>query len=122
MAINRRLLLPFAALIFFTILFCLPGSSFPKDDWLSKVSFDKFVHVGIFTVLLFLWCRALITNRRRTYIILVIFAIMYGLLIEVVQDQLIDNRSWDLGDVAADFIGSLLGVFVWDRYKKNKPL
>ncbi len=47
---------------------------------------------------------------------------MYGLLIEVVQDQLIDNRSWDLGDVAADFIGSLLGVFVWDRYKKNKPL
>ena len=122
MIVHRKLLLPIAALIFFTILFCLPGSAFPKDDWLSKISFDKWVHIGIFSVLLFLWCRALIVNRRRTYIILILISILYGFLIEVMQDRFVINRSYDMGDVAADFIGSILGVVVWYKYKKNKPL
>lgn len=122
MATNRRFVLPIAALIFFTILFCLPGSAFPKEDWLSKISFDKFVHIGIFTVLLFLWSRALDANSLASYIILIIVAVLYGLLIEFVQDRLVTNRSWDLGDVAADFAGGLIGIFAWDWYKKNKPL
>ena len=122
MVIRRKLLLPIAALIFFTVLFCLPGSAFPKDDWLSKISFDKWVHIGIFTVLLFLWCRALIINNQRASIILVIIAVLYGFLIEIIQDRFVTNRSYDMGDVAADFIGSIIGVAVWYRYKKNKPL
>src|SRR6188508_241274 len=117
MVVHRKLLLPIAALIFFTILFCLPGSAFPKDDWLSKISFDKWVHIGIFSVLLFLWCRALIVKSRRTYIVLILIAVLYGFLIEVIQDRFVINRSYDMGDVAADFIGSILGVIVWYRYK-----
>jgi len=122
MATNRRFVLPIAALIFFTILFCLPGSAFPKEDWLTKISFDKFVHIGIFTVLLFLWCRALRVDSLSGYFIAIIVAVMYGLLIELIQDRLITNRSWDMGDVIADFAGSLVGVLAWDWYKKNKPL
>ncbi len=121
MPTTRNLLLPIAALIFFTILFCLPGSAFPKDDLLSEMYFDKWVHIGIFTVLLFLWCRALNVNQVIFYIILVILAIMYGFLIELIQDKLVDNRSWDLGDVVADFIGSIVGVLVWYGYKKIDP-
>ena len=122
MVITRKLLLPIAALIFFTILFCLPGSAFPKDDWLSKIAFDKWVHIGIFTVLLFLWCRGLTLNSQSAYITLVIIAVLYGFLIEIIQDRFVANRSYDMGDVAADFIGSVIGVVIWYRYKKNKPL
>ena len=119
---TRNLLLPIGALIFFTILFCLPGSAFPKEDWVSKVYFDKWVHIGIFTVLLFLWCRVLGLSRIRVYILIVLYAIAYGFLIEFIQDRFVDNRSWDLGDVAADLVGSIFGIWVWVRYKKNRPL
>ena len=119
---TRNLFLPIGALIFFTILFCLPGSAFPKEDWLSKVYFDKWVHIGIFTVLLFLWCRSLGVGRVMAYILLVLIAITYGFLIEFIQDRFVDNRSWDLGDVAADFVGSIVGILVWKGYKKNRPL
>ncbi len=118
----RNLLLPVSALIFFTILFCLPGSAFPKEDWLTDLYFDKWVHIGIFTVLLFLWCRAIQVRQPVIYIILVAIAIMYGFLIESIQDRLVENRSWDLGDVVADFIGSIIGVRIWYWYKKNRPL
>lgn len=122
MPTTQNLLLPTAVLIFFTILFCLPGSAFPKDDWLSEVYFDKWVHIGIFTVLLFLWCRALSVKNVIFYIILLISAIIYGFLIEFIQDRFVDNRSWEFGDVVADFIGSICGVLVWHVYKKNRPL
>ena len=122
MPISRNLLLPLAALIFFTILFCLPGSAFPKEDWLSEVYFDKWVHIGIFTVLLFLWCRALQINRVVFSIVLILLAIIYGFLIEFIQDQFVTNRSWDLGDVIADFVGSICGALAWYGYKKNRPL
>ena len=49
-------------------------------------------------------------------------AVLYGLLIEFVQDRLVTNRSWDMGDVVADFAGSIIGVVAWNWYKKNKPL
>jgi VanZ family protein len=119
---NRKLLLPILALIFFTILFCLPGSALPKEDWLSDIWFDKWVHIGIFITLLLLWCRALKLERSSTYVIAIMVAIAYGLSIEIIQDRLVTNRSFDLGDLLADFIGSMLGVWLWVRYKKNKPL
>jgi VanZ family protein len=49
-------------------------------------------------------------------------AVAYGLSIEIIQDRLVTNRSFDLGDLLADFIGSIIGVWLWVRYKKNKPL
>jgi len=119
---SSSLLLPVTALIFFTILFCLPGSAFPKEDWVSEIYFDKWVHIGIFTVLLFLWSRSLGVSRMTGFILLVLIAIIYGFLIELIQDKLVENRSWDLGDVAADFVGSIVGILVWKGYKKNRPL
>lgn len=121
MVIRRKLLLPIAALIFFTVLFCLPGSVLPKEDWLTKIYFDKWVHIGIFTVLLFLWCRALTVDTQRAVIFLVGIAILYGLLIELIQDRLVANRSWDMGDVVADFFGTIIGVLIWYWYKKINP-
>jgi VanZ family protein len=118
---NRKLLLPILALIFFTILFCLPGSALPKEDWLSDIWFDKWVHIGIFITLLWLWCRALKLERSSAYIIAIMVAVAYGLSIEIIQDRLVTNRSFDLGDLLADFIGSMLGVWLWVRYKKINP-
>ena len=118
LSLNRKLLLAIGAFIFFSFLFCLPGSALPKEDWLDKIWFDKWVHIGIFFVLLFLWTRALEINTLQGFTIAVIVALLYGLSVEIVQDRFIPNRSFDLGDLAADFIGSLGGVWLRTRYKK----
>jgi VanZ family protein len=107
------------ALVFFSFLFCIPGSAIPKDDWLDKIWADKWVHIGIFTSLGFLWSNALEINTTRVFFILVFVAVLYGLAIEIVQDQFITNRSFDLGDLVADFIGCLGGVWLRTRYIKK---
>ena len=116
---NRKLLLAVSVLIFFSFLFCLPGSAIPKDDWLDAIWADKWVHIGIFTVLIFLWCRALEITALNVFVGVIIVAVLYGLMVEIVQDRFIPNRSFDLTDLVADFIGSLIGLWLWIRYIKK---
>jgi len=110
-------------LLIMTVLFVLPGSSFPEEHWFDKVYFDKWVHVGLFAVLLFLWRSSFTATMRSYTIILLCSAFFYGLAIEIIQGLWIPNRSADIFDVMADMTGSLLGILVWQGvYKKNKPL
>jgi VanZ family protein len=110
-------------LVLMCILFFLPGSAFPQENWLDQIHFDKWVHVGLFAVLLFLW-RSSFNWSANYYVILLLFcALAYGLAVEFIQKFWVANRSFDLFDVLFDMIGSALGLFVWSRvYKKNKPL
>ena len=109
-------------LMVMNILFVLPGSALPKSNWMTDWHVDKWVHIGLFAVLIFLWCRAFEISAGKKLIV-IISAIAYGILVEVVQKTWVPNRSFDLYDVAADAAGSLIGLFVWLRVKeKNKPL
>ena len=114
-----RLAIALIWFLFISYLFFLPGSALPTDDWMDKIWFDKWVHIGFFSVLSFLWCWALPVSSNR-FILFFLSTVVYGLLVEICQDQLIINRSFDLLDLLADSIGSIIGIWVW--YKKNKPL
>ncbi len=106
-------------LIFISILFFLPGSALPKEDWLDKIYFDKWVHFILFTVLLFLW-RFYFPVAIKYSALLIVAAILYGLGVEVIQEHYIPNRSFDLGDVAADTTGAFAGLLYWTgRYIKK---
>ena len=114
-----RLTLAIAYLLIISVLFCLPGSAFPKSNWLSDIYFDKWVHIGFFAVLIILWnWAANSTNRNWSWTILVA-AVMYGLVVEFVQHNFIPNRGFDMGDWIADIAGSLLGVWFYGRYIKK---
>jgi VanZ family protein len=109
--------------IIITILFCLPGSALPKENWLTRIGFDKIVHFCFFAALLFLWRIAFDQAHRNLSALLLICASVYGLLIEIIQAEWVPNRSFDLYDVVADAAGAVMGIYVWWRvYKKNKPL
>jgi len=100
-------------------LFFLPGSALPQEDWLNKIYFDKWVHVGLFAVLIFLWRSAFDSNFNNYNWFLILSAMLYGLLVEFIQKQWVANRSFDLYDVVADLTGSIIGLVVWLRvYKK----
>jgi VanZ family protein len=102
-----------------SILFFLPGSALPKENWLDQIYFDKWVHIGLFAVLIFLW-RSSFNYKISNYNLILFFtALLYGFMVEVIQLYFISNRSFDLYDVAADMTGSVLGLLIWLRtYKK----
>ncbi len=117
---------PWLLLFWFTlmnVLFFLPGSAFPKENWLSAIYFDKWVHIGLFLVLAFLARTALKLHRKNEAMVLLVVLLIYGLSVEWVQGHWVVNRSFDLNDVWADMTGGLLGAAIaWWVYKKNKPL
>jgi len=102
------------------ILFFLPGSAFPSENWLSKIYFDKLVHVGLFAILIFLW-RSAFNSEFSAYNFLLLFsALLYGIMVEYIQRYFVANRDFDLYDVVADMIGSILGLLVWLRTYRKK--
>jgi VanZ family protein len=109
-----------------TILLVLPGSSFPKEDWLSKIWFDKWVHIGMFAILVFLWCwsslprYSIAANRKKVFIRVAVIAVLYGIAMEFIQKYFVPNRSFDFGDILADAAGSFLGfLYSGRRYIKK---
>jgi len=119
----RSVLLALSWLTLMTVLFCLPGSALPKSNFFTEIHIDKWVHVGLFLVL-YLLLRAALSWKLNSYAIAVLlFCVLYGVLIEYIQEWFISNRNFDLYDILADTAGAVLGWFVWLRvYKKNKPL
>jgi VanZ family protein len=106
-----------AWLIICTILLTLPASAFPSEKWYMKIPmFDKWVHIGIFCILSFLFCWGLFKigiftdSLKRNFVQTGISCLLYGIVMELVQRYFIPNRSFDPGDVIADGVGSLAGV------------
>ena len=86
-----------------TILLCIPGKKLPKMGWLQIPYFDKYVHIFIFGVLSYLFCR---TTNKRWFWLVALICTCYGTAMEFVQENWIPNRSFDAFDIIADTIGS----------------
>ncbi len=122
--------LPFLpAVVFFiitVILLTLPGSSFPKSHFFDIPYFDKWVHVGIFSILCFLFSIPFvhfsINNLQKKYwfVLILLMGILYGILMEFVQKYWVINRSFDEMDMVADAIGSVLAWLVTLQILKRK--
>ena len=100
-------------LVIMCVLFFLPGSAFPSENWLSKIYFDKLVHVGLFAILIFLWRSAFNLEFSAYNFILLFSALLYGLTVEYIQRDFVPNRDFDLYDVVADMAGAIIGLVVW---------
>jgi len=104
------------------VLCCTPGQYIPTTNWLELLSFDKFVHLSIFFGLVFLWSLAINQIKTRTkslkYTIL-ISAIIYGGLLEIMQATVFSHRSGDWFDFMANTTGCILAWWFFDRINKN---
>jgi len=86
---------------------------------MQAIYFDKWVHVGLFGLLCVLACWAAAAKEKRQLLYIFGFALLYGIVVEFIQHWFIPNRSFDLGDWAADSVGAFVGVFTWARYRKK---
>jgi VanZ family protein len=125
--ITRSILIPPVLWLFIiTVLLTLPGSALPKENWLDKLWGDKLAHIFLFTLLVILWCRFFASrfyknhHLKRIFIVLALLATLYGLGMEYVQKYWVNNRSFDLLDVAANAAGCAIGLaFSLKRYIKK---
>lgn len=103
------------------VLLTLPGTAFPEENWFDKIWLDKWVHIGMFALLAVLWCVAWRLNNltsekfRTVFITIGVACLAYGIVMEFVQKFFIPYRSFDLGDIIADAVGSAAGVIYSTR-------
>ena len=122
MIIRVKKFLPF--IIWTLIIFGLcsmPGKAIPRISWLELLSFDKFVHAGIFSTEQILFMRALSYLNKKTFygILALLFCVLYGGSLELMQFYVFSSRSGDVFDFIANSSGALLGFFFFSKINKK---
>lgn len=103
------------------ILCGIPGRDIPHISFLELLSFDKFVHAGIFCVLILLTIRgfkmqhAIASFKNSPIVSAVIICIAYGALLEILQGTIFQERSADIYDFIANSFGCLVGVLIYNK-------
>ena len=108
----------------FVFLLCsMPGGAIPKFTWLELISIDKFVHAGIFFILQQFYMHGFSTQNKnlllkKNYLIFpLVFCIMYGASLELMQNTFFSERSGDWGDFIANTTGVIFGAIIYPKTK-----
>jgi VanZ family protein len=125
--IRIKKFIPGIAWFFLVNLLCfMPGSELPvASDWMSRIYFDKWVHVGLFTVLAFLFMYPVLRTswenpvKRNYFLKIALAASLWGLVIEFIQKFYISGRSFDLYDWLCDSAGALIAL-LFTRWLLNR--
>ena len=112
--------------IIILVLTGLPGSVFPKVK--PIIGIDKVVHIIMYAGFAFLciwgYRSQFISNgktyRKRALLFTALISIGYGGLTEMIQEFLVPTRTGDWFDFLADVLGTLLGLFVFYLFFKNR--
>ncbi len=103
----------------------IPGRDIPHISFLEMLSFDKFVHAGIFFVLLILSIKGfagqtafdVVKDHPKATALLI--CITYGGLLEVMQGTVFEERSADVYDFIANSFGCMLGALLYTWIEKK---
>ena len=102
------------------VLCGLPGKDLPHISFLELLSFDKWVHFGLFFVLVLLINNAVrqTANRKNAMVVALCLSIPYGGLLEIMQQELFQDRSADLFDFIANSAGCFSAWGYWSIKKR----
>ena len=112
------LLLAIIWTVLITVASLVSSSAIPKVNLLWN---DKIVHFLFYLVFVVLWSFANVKSylKLKYDLLIVVFAIFYGIIIEVLQSVLTKTREADLFDAFANSLGAIVG-FVGFLIVKNK--
>src|SRR5258706_6085937 len=119
----------YAALLwaFFILALCaIPGNRLPHLAFLDWLRPDKIAHLFLFGVLAYLFIKgfrkqttfAVLNQYPKMYAILI--SIIYGIVIELLQEYVFYGRSGEMNDAMADAVGALIGLWVYKVSVKYK--
>lgn len=110
--------------IFWALLIALmsfyPGKDLPHIDFWQLLSFDKFMHMISYALLLFLMMIGAMkqyrfsTKRFKIGSLVFMICLSYGVVLETLQPLLVSDRQFDYFDIVANLIGCIIGIFVYN--------
>ena len=125
--LKPRFLLFIPALIWVIVIYVLltlPESDLPQSPVFDIIYFDKWVHIGLFATLVFLFSFPLkksYSSQSSVYLFVVLAAIAYGIAMEFVQKFFTSDRSFDVTDMIADAAGCFIGyAFIKFQLKRRE--
>ena len=126
--LTSSLAIPLGWTLFTIVLLCLPGSAFPGGGIFDIPHFDKVIHVILFGGITIFWSlyflqKSGIKNWRLTVIVIALSTIALGICMEFIQFYFVVNRAFDVGDIIANTLSTLVfAVFFSFVDKKKWPL
>jgi len=98
----------------------MPGRFIPSTTWLEMLSFDKWVHAGIFFILVSLLIVSVKTHQQSAslYYIYFLLAVAYGGALEIMQSTLFSERSADWYDMIANSFGCIIALLLKNKIVK----
>ncbi|UUV22795.1 VanZ family protein [Paenimyroides aestuarii] len=108
------------------LVFCLINLSNINEVQKIRIPhLDKVVHFVFYTTSSFLWSWALLNKKSSAYplnrLLIVLGLILFGLMIEFLQDILPTHRSFEWLDVLCNTAGVLFGTTIYWIYTRWKP-
>jgi len=106
------------------VLCGIHGRDIPHISFLELLSFDKFVHAGIFFVLIVLTIRGFLLQttfdkiKHSPKVISLLICVSYGGLLELMQSAVFEERSADVYDFVANSFGCLVGLLLYTWIEK----
>jgi len=98
-------------------------SSFPSSDSLPAIPYlDKWLHGAGYALLAILFYRAYNTLKIKDKLFLVMLISIFSSTLYGISDEIhqyyVPQRYAELGDVLADFVGSVAGVFAYRSFNQ----
>jgi VanZ family protein len=100
-------------IITITILSLMPSSSIPDNTWGSQFQIDKLVHIVLYSIYTWLLGRYLCNKWTKSNILLGLafgITVVYGIFMELLQYYLSPSRFFEMLDIIANIIGSIVGL------------
>ncbi|HKR06873.1 MAG TPA: VanZ family protein [Bacteroidia bacterium] len=113
--------------ILILILCVLPGSAIPHYRWTDLLSIDKIIHAFLFIILTLLLIRGFKRQTRFSFLnvhtltLIFLFSVIYGGLLELMQNYCLADRTGSWFDLIANVTGCILGIII-NNYLKRKEL
>lgn len=103
----------------------IPAGDMPQVGWAAQVYLDKWVHAFLFGVQGVLLGAALAARgpwamATAPYWWALLLAVLFGAVVEVLQEQMGLGRHADLLDLLADAVGALSGLVLL-RWRHRRP-
>ena len=82
---------------------------------------DKVYHFLAYLVLAIVWIKALEARKIKGYMLKAFLPVLiYGIIIEVIQQKLNPMRTYDTYDLIANCLGVVVGTFIAIKLTKSK--
>ena len=107
-----RITLSVVYLTIVAFLSLLPPNDFPEIPLFPGA--DKIVHTCMYLGMAWLACWSMHAEIKRIwYLLIILFAISYGVIMEIFQFLMHMGRSFDYYDMIGNSVGALIGVLIY---------